>query len=220
MRQNNRDLSRGKLCNNALKVFFFPKDTANKKELGVVAFWPKVWTSQCLGIPGFRLVLLKIFRTFKIVSTDVKPIISWIKDDNKEYVSCSESSSLGFGSIYLSATDPSFFQPLLKLSPHALDCSLSMAYLKKFCLPSPFSDQREHYQFTKHPRFFLSPSTSVSLRFPAGSRDWDPGWEHWIPLNEAGNGGLLHRELENHAWVCYSQQKLLSLIVQTTKHFW
>lgn len=92
---------------------------------------------------------------------------------------------------------------------------------KKFCLPSLFSDQRGHYQFTKHPRFFLSPSTSVSLTFPAGSRDWEPGcWEPWLPLDKGAYGGLLHCELENHAQVSHSQGKLLSLMVQGTKHFW
>lgn len=70
-----------------------------------------------------------------MVSTDVKTIICWIKDDSKESISCSGSSASGFWSIYLSARGPSFFQPLLKLSPHALDCSLSMAFLKKV-LPS------------------------------------------------------------------------------------
>lgn len=61
--------------------------------------------------------------------------ICWIKDDSKKEISCSKSSALGFWSIYLLARGPSFFQPLLKLSPHALGCSLSTAYLKKV-LPS------------------------------------------------------------------------------------
>lgn len=30
----------------------------------MVAFWPWVWTSQCLGLPEFRLVLLRAFRIF------------------------------------------------------------------------------------------------------------------------------------------------------------
>lgn len=54
---------------------------------------------------------------------------------DREDISCLGSSAVGFWSIYLFKRDSSFFQPLLKLSLHALNCFLSTGYLKKI-LPS------------------------------------------------------------------------------------
>lgn len=88
-----------------------------------------------------------------MVSTDVKNISCWIKEDSREAISCPESSALGFWRIYLRARSP-LSSSLCWSSAFVLWTALFPRVIwKRFCLPSLFSDQREHYRFTKHPLF-------------------------------------------------------------------
>lgn len=100
-----------------------------------------------------------------MVSTDLKNLSCWIKDDSREAMSCPGSSALGFWRIYLLARGPSFFCLCWSSAEAQPSCSGLLSFHglseKGSAFLHSFQIKENIISLQSIPCFFLSPSTSV-----------------------------------------------------------